>query len=84
MKILIEAVAEDENANIKDNTRRQRVIDANAILEALILEYGVDAALEAVVKQGFSPSGNYGPIARQLHKLAEERKTLRTRDFVKK
>ena len=50
MKILIEAVSGDPNADIKDNTRRQRVIDANAILEALLLEYGVEAALEAVVR----------------------------------
>ena len=84
MKILIEAVAEDENADIKDNTRRQRVIDANAILEALILEYGVDASLDAVVKQGFSSSGNYGSVARQLYEFAMKRKSLRINDVNKK
>ena len=77
MKILIEAVAEDPTESIKDNTRRQRIIDASAILEALILEYGVDAALEAVVKQGFSAGGNYGTIARQLYSFALERKSER-------
>ena len=78
MKILIEAVAEDPNVDIKENTRQQRVIDANAILEALLLEYGVDAALKAVVNQGFSADGNYGTIARQLYDFALERKAART------
>jgi hypothetical protein len=77
MKILIEAVAEDQNVAIKDNTRRQRVIDASAILEALLLECGVEAALEALVRQGFSPGSNYGTIARQLHAAAVERKAAR-------
>jgi hypothetical protein len=77
MKILIEAVSGDPNADIKDNTRRQRVIDANAILEALLLEYGVEAALEAVVKQGFSSGGNYGTITRQLYECAVQRKSER-------
>jgi predicted nucleic acid-binding protein len=77
MKILIEGVAEDPHAKITTSTRRQRVIDANAILEAFLLEYGVEAALEAVRRQGFSPDGNYATIARQLYKYAQERKAVR-------
>lgn len=77
MRRLIEAVLEDPSMPWGDETRKQFVIDANAILEALLLQYGVDAALTALVNQGFSPEGNYRYAAEPLHQKALERKAAR-------
>jgi hypothetical protein len=77
MRRLIDAVAEDPSRPWKENTRNQFVIDANAIFEALLLEYGVEAALEAVVKHGFSSTGEYRYAAVPLHEMAVARRTAR-------
>jgi hypothetical protein len=58
-------------------TRNQFVIDANAIFEAMLLEYGVEAALAALVKQGFSPTGEYRYAAEPLYEKALERRDSR-------
>jgi hypothetical protein len=60
-----------------EKTRNQFVIDANAIFEALLLEYDVEAALAAVVKQGFSPTGEYRYAAEPLYQKAVERRARR-------
>lgn len=77
MRRLIDAVAEDPSRPWSETTRETFIIDANAILEALLLEYGVEAALEAVKKQGFSPSGNYRYAATPLFEKALERRADR-------
>ncbi len=77
MRRLIDAVAEDPDRPWSDKTRNQFVIDANAIFEAMLLEYGVDAALAAVVKQGFSPTGEYRYAAEPLYQKAVERRSRR-------
>jgi hypothetical protein len=77
MRRLIDAVAEDPSRPWSDDTRKQFVIDANAIFEALLLEYGVEAALAAVVKHGFSPGGEYRYAAQPLYEKALERRAGR-------
>ena len=77
MRRLIDAVASDPKRPWNDKTRKQFVIDANAILEALLLRYGVDDALAAVVEQGFSPGGEYRYAAQPLYDKAVERRTKR-------
>lgn len=77
MRRLIEAVLEDPGKPWGDETRKQFIIDANAILEALLLEYGVEAALAALANQGFSPTGEYRYAAEPLYKKALERRAAR-------
>jgi hypothetical protein len=77
MRRLIDAVAEDPSRPWCEKTREQFVIDANAIYEALLLEYGVEAALAALVKQGFSPTGEYRYAAEPLYQKALERRAKR-------
>lgn len=77
MRRLIDAVAEDPSRPWSDKTRQQFIIDANALFEALLLEYGVKAALAAVVKHGFSPTGEYRYAAEPLYEKAVERRTNR-------
>lgn len=77
MRRLIDAVAEDPNRPWVKKTRNQFVIDANAIFEALLLEFGIEAALAAVVNQGFSPTGEYRYAAEPLYQKAIERRAKR-------
>jgi hypothetical protein len=77
MRRLIDAVAKDPSHPWGEKTRNQFVIDANAIFEALLLEYGVEAALTALVKQGFSPTGKYRYAAEPLYQKAVERRATR-------
>jgi hypothetical protein len=77
MRRLIDAVAEDPKRPWGDKTREQFIIDANAIFEALLLKYGVEEALAAVVEQGFSPTGEYRYAAEPLYDKAVERRTNR-------
>jgi hypothetical protein len=77
MRRLIDAVASDPKRPWKDKTRRQFVIDANAIFEAMLLTYGVEAALAALVKQGYSPGGEYRYAAEPLYRKALERRAER-------
>jgi hypothetical protein len=77
MRRLIEAVLADPDRRWGEETRTQFVIDANAILESLLLEYGVEAALVALVNQGFSPTGEYRYAAEPLYQKALERRADR-------
>ena len=77
MRRLIDAVASDAGRPWVESTRNQFVIDANAILEALLLEYGVEAALAALVKHGFSPTGEYRYAAEPLYEKALQRRANR-------
>jgi hypothetical protein len=77
MRRLIEAVLEDPGRPWGEETRKQFIIDENAILEALLLEYGVAAALTALVNQGFSPTGEYRYAAEPLYQKALERRAAR-------
>lgn len=77
MRRLIDAVAEDPSRPWSKKTREQFVIDANAIFEALLLKYGVEQALAAVIEQGFSPTGEYRYAAEPLYKKALERRAKR-------
>lgn len=82
MRRLIEAVAKDHQHTWSDATQKQFVIDSNAILEALILQYGIDAAVSAIVEQGYSPGGNYRSAANHLFDKALERKAQRRTEAV--
>jgi len=77
MRRLIDAVAADPKRPWSDETRQQFIIDANAIFEAMLLTYGVEAALAAVVKQGYSPGGEYRYAAEPLYLKAVERRAKR-------
>jgi hypothetical protein len=77
MRRLVEAVLEEPSRPWGEETRKQFVIDANAILEALLLEYGVETALTALVKQGFSPTGEYRYAVEPLFQKALERRAAR-------
>jgi hypothetical protein len=72
---LIDAVALDPVLPWQDNTRDQFAIDANAVLEALLAEYGVEAAVAAVERQGFR--GHYRHVVERLHAEASARRTRR-------
>lgn len=72
---LIDSVADDPARQWKDNTRDQFAIDANAVLEALLAEYGVEAALAAVERQGFK--GAYRHVVEPLHAEAVARRFKR-------
>lgn len=56
--------------------KQQPYIDANVLFEAMIAEYGVEAAQIAVAKQGFK--GDYRSIARPIFDEAIRRKALRS------
>jgi hypothetical protein len=75
MRRLIDAVASDPGRPWAESTRKTFVIDANAILEALLLEYGVEAALAALVKHGFA--GAYRYAAEPLYEKALQRRANR-------
>jgi len=78
MKRIIDAVPSDPKRPWNNTTRRETFpADANAILEALIAEYGVEATLEALVKQGFSPTGDYRYAAQPLYEEAIARRQQR-------
>jgi hypothetical protein len=77
MRRLIDAVASDPKRPWGDRTRSQFVIDANAIIEALLLRHGVEDALTALVEQGFSPGGEYRYAAQPLYDKALERRAKR-------
>jgi hypothetical protein len=78
MRRLIEAVADDPKIPWSDETRRTTFVsDANAILESLLLSYGIEAALKAVVEKGYSPDGNYRYAVERLHAKALERRAER-------
>ena len=77
MRRLIDAVATDPKRPWIAKTREQFRIDSNAILEALLLEYGVEGALAAVIKQGFSSTGEYRYAAVPLFDKAVERRAQR-------
>jgi len=77
MRRLIDAVTTDPDRPWSERTREQAVVDANAILEALLLEYGVEAALQALVNQGFSPTGEYRYVAEPLFEKAVKRRAER-------
>jgi len=72
---LIDEVTNDADLPWKDNTRDQFAIDSNAVLEALLAEYGVEAAVIAVHRQGFR--GKYRHIIERLHPIAVARRTTR-------
>jgi hypothetical protein len=72
---LINAVAEDPNRSWKDNTRDQLAIDANAVLEALLAEHWIDAALVALERQGFW--GKYRHVVEPLYHEAVARRIKR-------
>jgi len=72
---LIDAVANDADRAWKDNTRVQFAIDANAVLEALLAEHGVEGALAALTNQGFR--GRYRHVVEPLHAEAVARRLLR-------
>jgi hypothetical protein len=72
---LIDSVASDPERPWKDNTRDQFAIDANAVLEALLAEYGVEAALDAVERQGFK--GAYRHVVEPLYAEAVARRLKR-------
>jgi hypothetical protein len=74
---LIEAVAQDPDRLWKENTRDQFVIDANAILEALLAETGVEATLAALKRQGFR--GHYRQVVEPLYREAISRRDWRQR-----
>jgi hypothetical protein len=74
---LIDAVAEDPDRPWKDNTRDQFAIDANAILEALLAETGVEATLAALQRQGFR--GHYRHVVEPLYREAISRRGRRQR-----
>jgi hypothetical protein len=78
MRRLIDAIANDPELDWKDNTREQFVIDANAILEALLVEHGVEATLAALKAQGFQ--GHYRHVVEPLHAEAVARRRRRAGD----
>ena len=77
MRRSIDSVAEDQSLPWSDSTRKTFISDANAIFEALLLEYGVEAALEAVKKHGYSPTGQYRYAAVPLFDKAVKRRDNR-------
>lgn len=77
MRRLIEAVLEEKGKSWKKATKTTFVTDANAILEALLLQYGVEAAVEALVNQGRSETSNYTSSIRRLYEKACERRDAR-------
>jgi len=77
MRRLIDSVAEDSSLPWSESTRKTFISDANAIFEALLLEYGVEAALEAVKKHGYSPTGDYRYAAVPLFDKALKRRANR-------
>jgi hypothetical protein len=78
MRRLIDAIANDSERDWKDNTREQFVIDANAVLEALLVEHGVEATLAAPKAQGFR--GHYRPVVAPLYAEAVARRARRAGD----
>ena len=72
---LIDAAANDSSRTRTDGTKDQFAIDANAILEALLLEYGVEAAVQAVARHGFK--GQYRQTAQPLYDFAVQRRSAR-------
>ena len=68
---LIDAVADDPTLPWQANTRDQFAIDANAVLA----EYGAEAALAAVERQGFR--GHYRHVVERLHAEAVARRVRR-------
>ena len=78
---LIELAADDPKHPRNEAGRKQFVIDANAVLEALLLEYGVDAAIAALKKHHFK-SDSYDSVVRQLHEKALVRAAERKPDAV--
>lgn len=75
-KRIIDAVADDPARDWNATTRDETFpADANAILEALIAEHGVEATLEALVNQGFS--GDYRYAAKPIFDEANRRRTQR-------
>jgi hypothetical protein len=77
MRRLIDAVAEDPNQPWGDSTRDSFRSDANAIFESLLLTFGIEAASEALVKQGYSPTGQYTYALKPLYEKALERRAER-------
>jgi hypothetical protein len=65
-------LAADNPAHRHPKGRDQFVIDANAILESLLLQYGVDDALAALKSHDFK-GDNYHSVAKQLHDAAQVR-----------
>lgn len=66
---LIDLAADDPAHPRNTAGREQFVIDANAVLEALLLEYGVDVAIAAFKKHHFK-SDSYDSVVKQLHEKA--------------
>jgi hypothetical protein len=76
MRRIIDHVAADPELPWNETTRDQTFpMDANAILESLIAEYGVEATLVATRKQGFH--GDYRYAVERLHKEAVARRAKR-------
>ena len=77
MKRLIKATMDDPCNNWGKNTLKQVEIDANALFEVLLIEYGVEQALSLLVKHGYSPDGEYRYVSEPLYSKALERKSIR-------
>lgn len=75
MDRLIKLAANDPSRIRSDASRDQFAIDANAVLEAMLLEYGIEAAVRAVANQGFK--GDYRPVISPLFEFAVQRRAAR-------
>jgi hypothetical protein len=77
VKRLIQATLDDNCDIWGENTLKQAEADANALYDVLLIEYGVEQALALLIKNGYSPDGEYRYVAEPLFSKALERKANR-------
>lgn len=73
LPVIIEAVIERKSGDWNDATATVARTDAQRVLEAMVAEYGIDAAIQALDRQGFTgKSIRY--LLTPLHTEAVERR----------
>jgi hypothetical protein len=75
---LIDAVIKQREADGRWNHPDQARVDANCVFESLLAQCGVDAAVEAIQKQGLR--GDYRFVIEALHEEAVQRRSNRKPD----
>ena len=71
---LIESIVDSKKGSWSASTERTARIDAQCILESLLAEYGVDAAFDALRKQGFAAE-SMGYVLRPMSDMAAQRRS---------
>ncbi|MEX0653665.1 MAG: hypothetical protein WD534_18685 [Phycisphaeraceae bacterium] len=70
---IVSAVIADKADAWNESTAKTAAIDAQAVLEALIAEYGIDATVNALNNQGFR-GDSFKYLVKPLHEMAADRR----------